>query len=305
MSWVKRNLYFVVSCAVAVLLLGAAGWYCFSEWQGNNAETDQVHQAIGELQTLTSKPITADGENIDVARGETKQAQELSGKLRKFMTPIPPVITSTSTNGIQDRELAFAVRDTIRQLRLAAAEYNVALDIPDFAFSFSAQRDKAVYAAPSRDQLVSQLGEVKAICGILFSNRITSLISLQRERTADDVNGTQPDYIEFISVTNNNLIVTPYQIAFRSFDGELGGVLAAFANQPHGIIVRSVEIEPADVDTSQTGVMNPGLGGGGGGGTPTAGVPGVKGGLAVVADEKRLKVTMLLSLVKLVSAPGR
>jgi len=299
MSWAKRNLYFVVSCAIAVVLLGVAGWYCFSEWQGNNKATDDINQAIGELKTLTGKPITADTENIEVARTEMKEAQDLSGKLRKFMTPIPPILTSTSTNGIQDRELAFAVRDTVRQLRLAAAEYNVALDQPDFAFSFSAQRDKAVYAAPSRDQLVSQLGEVKAICGILFSNRITSLVSFQREHTADDVGGTQPDYLDSISVTNNNMIVTPYQIVFRSFDAELGGVLAAFANQPHGIIVRSIEIEPADaVMTDQQGMPRPDN-------TLTPGVPGVKGGLAVVADEKRLKVTMLLNLVKLVSPPGR
>ncbi len=75
--------------------------------------------------------------------------------------------------------------------------------------------------------------QLKVICDTLFSNRVTSLESVQREHTSDDASAVQAaDYLDSISVTNNNTIITPYQVTFVCFSTELAGVLASFANQP-------------------------------------------------------------------------
>lgn len=317
MPWIKRNLYFLISCVLAVVLLGAAGWYCYTQWQGNNQSWDLLNQAYSDLKTLNSSPITPTTENIDAARAEAKQAQELASGLRKFLTPIPSI---PNTNKIDDRALAFAMSDTIRQLMLSAEANHVELP-QDFAFSFSAQRGKVVYAALSRDQLARQLGEVKAICDVLFTNRINSLQSLQRERTADDLaggGGTTPEYLEFTAVTNNNTIIAPYEVSFLCFDQELSGVLSGFANERHGMIVRTLGVEPAEAATTeggapQTPTMPEGYGPRGYGprgyGGMTPGMPQAQettiGGLPVVVDEKKLKVTMLLELVRIIPTPGR
>ena len=43
MSWIKRNLFFLVGGVVAAALLGLAGWYCYSKWQLNN-ENLEAHE---------------------------------------------------------------------------------------------------------------------------------------------------------------------------------------------------------------------------------------------------------------------
>ena len=288
MSWVKRNLYFVISCVIAVVLLGAAGWYCYTQWQGDNQAWDQISQAFDQLKQFAQKPITPDAQNIETARVQTVEIRDLDGKLRKFVTPIAPI---PETTNVDDRALTFAMRQSVADLRSTAVKFNVALDQPDFAFSFTAQLPKAVYVASSRDQLARQLGEVTAICDLLFSNRINSLVAIQRERTADDTGGTAPDYVDSISVTNNGTIITPYSITFRAFDEQLGRLIASFANEPHGMLVRSMEIEPADMAAAMETPQPP----------PTV-TPGAR---PVIVDEKRLKITMLLDLVKFVPTQGR
>ena len=49
MSWIKRNLYFVIGAVIAVILLGVAGWYFYSKWSLNNKNLDQLNQAYSDL----------------------------------------------------------------------------------------------------------------------------------------------------------------------------------------------------------------------------------------------------------------
>lgn len=314
MSWAKRNLYFLIGCVLAVALLIAAGWYCYSEWQGNSASSDSLKQAYDQLNQIGGKTPTPSTENIEAASQEAKRARELAIGLRKHLAPIPSI---PNTNNVDDRSLAAEVRNTLGQLTASAQANHVVLP-QDFAFSFSAQRDKVAYATAGRDHLARQLGEVKVLCGVLFSNRIDSLELLQRERSADDIGGTgsQNEFIEAVSVTNNDTIVTPYQITFTCFDPALSEVLAGFANQSYGIMVRTLEVEPAETTPGEPGMMmpqgmppaqmenryqpnvyQPNVGGA----TPLA----TKGGLPVVVDEKKLRVTMLLELVRIVPTPGK
>src|SRR6185437_10285911 len=91
MSWAKRNLYFLISCVLAVALLLAAGWFCYSSWSSNNANWDQLSQAYTQLQTYASKPIGAGNStvtNIDAARAETQEARARVAEFAKFFRPI-------------------------------------------------------------------------------------------------------------------------------------------------------------------------------------------------------------------------
>src|SRR5690242_15909362 len=125
MSWAKRNIYFVVSCVVAVGLLGAAGWFCYSQYDQNGKNWEELNKAYQELAQIANQPIGAGDDKIDnvkTAREQAKEAQERTVAMRKFFTTVPSI---PNTNRVDDRALAFAVRDTIRQLRVAAAAYNV------------------------------------------------------------------------------------------------------------------------------------------------------------------------------------
>src|SRR5205814_1738856 len=142
-------------------------------------------------------------------------------------------------------DLSSALSGTIAQLRRAATNASVGLQ-QDYNFSFQAQRLRVSFASGSVEPLSVQLGEVKAICDVLFQAKINSLDNLQRERvSADDATGNQTDYLADKSVTNDLAVLTPYSLSFRCFSPELGSVLAGFASSPYGLLVKAVNVEPA------------------------------------------------------------
>jgi hypothetical protein len=303
MSWAKRNIYFLVSGIVAVGLLLAAGWYCYSSWQSNSANWDQLNEAYSKLRQLATKspgPGNDTVNNIEAAKEQTKQVKERVAEMQKFFAPIRGI---PDTNHFEDRVLASAVRGTVAQLRASAQSHNVALPAttPEFAFSFSLQVGKITYEPNSGSMLSKQLAEVKVICDTLFNCRIGMLESVQRERTSDDAASqgtTAPDYVDSISLTNNGVVITPYQVTFQCFTPELGSVLSSFANQSHTVVVKTVNIQPVDATYGGVG----GEMGMQGGGLPVA--PGGRG-LPPAIDEKKLRVTMLLDFVKKVPATAQ
>jgi hypothetical protein len=144
------------------------------------------------------------------------------------------------------------------------------------------------------------------------------LDAVQRERTADDSNPANGasvganDYTDSISLTNGNVVITPYQVTFECFTPELANVISSFANQQHTVVVKTLNVLPVDSMMGGEG----GYGGGyPGGGYPGGGYPGAYGatpppvaagrGLSTVIDEKKLKVTLLLDFVKIVPTQGR
>jgi len=313
MSWAKRNLYFLVSCIIAVVLLGAAGWYCWTSYQANNANWDQLKGAYDTLKTLADKPIGPGNSEIDNIKAAKDQTEEVKKRVAEMEKLFKPIRSIPDTNHFTDRMLAFAIRDTVNQLRAAAQAKNVTLPVttPEFAFSFSLQMAKTSYDPNSAEMLARQLGEVKAICDVLFNARVMALTSIQREKTSDDTNpnqtSTQPDYVDSISLTNGTTVISPYQISFECFTPQLGTVLASFANQPHTMVVKTLDIQPVDM------VMGGGMGMGMEGGAYPGAYPGATtaqpqyrpGGLPTIIDEKKLKVIILLDIIKITPAPGR
>jgi len=287
MSWAKRNIYFLVSAILAVVLLLAAAWYCYSSWGANNANWEQLSSAYTQLGQLKNPS----DEVIQSVKDQTKEVQARIDTARKFFVPIPGI--PPGTNHLDDRALGFAVRDTVAALRAAAAQHSVALP-QDFAFSFALQETKTGYDPQSWAMLARQLGEVRVICDTLFACRVASLDSIGRERTGDDGANTSGslDYIDAISVTNNGIVITPYQITFECFTTELGSVLSSFANGTHTIIVKTLMIEPQDNMNAMEGVPQ------------QTTMMMARGGLPVVIDEKKLRITLFLDVVKIAPNQG-
>jgi hypothetical protein len=155
----------------------------------------------------------------------------------------------------------------------------------------------------------------------------------------DDSSGPQSDFLAERSATNELAIQAPYEITFRCFSPELASVLAGFASSSNAILVKSLNIElaPAVIEPVAPVVAAPvytptptapqpqprrseedafraryGLGPSRGPTTPTppppvfqpqptpgGPQPVAKGGLQTVLDEKQIKVTMLLHVVKM------
>jgi hypothetical protein len=340
MDWIKRNLVFVIGGAVTLVLMGLAGWYCYSGWSNNSQQKELITTAYEELNQLyAKKPAPGDGKkvnNIALAKEQQKEAQEFIQKLAGFLVPIPGLPPGTNVTG---RDYSAALQETITQLQREATNSSVILP-PRYKFSFEKQAGLVTFAPGTLDALAIQLGEVKAIAQVLNAAKINSLDAIRRERvpgSPDDLSGPASDYIDFQSTTNDLAIISPYEITFHSFTPELAAVLAGFAQSPHGLIVKAINVEPSlnqlqPDPTALTYVapayMSPGVspaarymeeGGGLPPGArspygnrygqpapvqpayaqPTYAQPAAKSGIQPFLKEKQLKVTLLLHVVKI------
>jgi hypothetical protein len=339
MPWVKRNLYFVIGATFAVLLLGLAGFYFYSKWKLNNLSGENLAAAYADWDRITKlnpSPGNERVDNIRLAREHQEKVREALVRVRKQFVPIPAIPNSPN---VGREEFADALRTTVERLSREAAGSGVTLP-PQYNFTFNVQRTRVSFAQGSLQPLSVQLGEIRTICDVLFRAKINSLDGLRREPVSlDDQAGSATDYLEpqIVSVTNDLAVITPYSVTFRCFSTELGAVLSGFANLPHGIIVKSLNVEPGPVSAAPTpgmiaaGVPQPTM--------PTPSQPGgsqprlifengewydpvtgeiflrppprtqqpqpqpqiatPRSGSSVVLDERELRITMELAVVKL------
>jgi len=315
MSWIKRNLYFVVGGVVAVALLALAGYYFYSKWSLNTANLEKLEQAYSEWERIinsTPNPGNNKVDNVKLAREQRKEVREVIDKVKKYFAPIPPV--PNPANGIVTKEdFASSLRRTTDQLRKEAAVGGVSLP-PNYDFSFQAERNLPNFAPGSLPQLAAQLGDIKVITSILFKAKVNSLDAVRRERvSSDDMNGPQSDYLEtgHVSVTNDLAVLVPYEVTFDCFSAELATVLASLGNAGHGIIVKAVNVEPSGMNFDPNAAGDRAMGA-----VPPAYYnnpeyrrmyrPGVqpqpapvRGGLQTMLDEESLKITLVLDVVRL------
>lgn len=244
MDWIKRNLYFLAGGAIALALMGMAGFFLYSKWQANNAEMEKLNADYSELQTLNNEnphPGSGQVNNTKLAQEQQQEVRALIEKAKAKFERIPPIPDVPNPS---ESDFAAALSRTIDQLQREATNSSVVLP-SNYRFSFEAQYTRVSFASNSIPRLAVQLGEVKAICDVLFRAKVNSLDNLRRERVSTDDNTAQmTDYSEKKSVTNDLAILAPYEVTFRTFSAELAAVLAGFAASPYGILVKSINVEP-------------------------------------------------------------
>lgn len=315
MAWIKRNLYFLLGGVIALVLLGVASFYLYTQHGRSNELTNKLDATYGELSKLNSqKPHPGNGkiDNIKTAKEQHQQMHGFIRNARKFFEPIPPIPATPEGGGIKDETFAAQLRTTIEQLQRAAATASVTLP-PRYDFSFSAIKAKISFASGSLHPLSAQLGEVKTLCDLLFTAKVNALDSIRRVKVSTDDKDV-PDYTELPATTNEMAVLTPYELTFRCFSSELAQVFTGFTYSPHGFIVKNLTIEPANASAT---APDPTLAGNPNFPTappvvtdplmpppaPRAGIaPGAgaaKGGLPTVLNERPLRVTMVVEVVKL------
>jgi hypothetical protein len=246
MSWIKRNLLFAIFSALALALVGLAGYYAYSQWTRNNTAWDSLNSDYEALKRLNSAPILPGDSkinNIDKANEQTRQLLAFIKKTRPFFQPITPI---PSQPRISDQDFSTALGLALNRLQREATNNSVILSQPDYSFSFQAERTRVSFASAGLPALAVQLGDIKAICDVLFEAKVNSLDNIRRERvSADDASGSQSDYLTDKAITNELAVITPYEITFKSFSGELATVLSGFAGSPHGLLVKAINVKSA------------------------------------------------------------
>jgi hypothetical protein len=250
MAWVKRNLYFLIGSLVAVVLMGLGGYLLYSQMSDESKISSDIEGLYAELNDYNNqKPHPgSEGEgkvdNVKAAREQQAALVAYINKTHTFFDRIPS-IPDTSNGKVTDAEFARNLQNTVVQLQREAGEKSVVLP-HDYYFTFEAQKPLLIFDPASRDRLAVSLGEVKAICDVLFDAKVNSLVWLRRELiSANDTNA--PDYLpsDEKTVSTPMADLTPYRIRFECFSGELGSVLAGFAASPHGFVVKTINVNPS------------------------------------------------------------
>lgn len=254
MSWIKRNLYFLIGSLVAVGLMVAGAIFLYSKISSANSITEEIHKQYSELNELNKQnphPGEAKAGKIDNVKAAKEQEEALRAYITKSRQYFQRVAAIPDTAKVANADFAAQLRNTMVLLHREADQASVKLP-NDYYFSFEAQRRLMLFDAGSLEHLATHLGEVKALTEILFSAKINSLDSVRRERvsTKDDTN--DPDYLSKKTTSTTLADLTPYEFTFRCFTPELAQVLSALASSPNGFIVKSINVEPAAVAMDAT-----------------------------------------------------
>ncbi|MEW6159485.1 MAG: hypothetical protein AB1813_18815, partial [Verrucomicrobiota bacterium] len=246
MPWLKRNLFLVIGGVVALGLLGFAIFFLITKIKEESQVKETLTQQTEVLKGLVNRDPYPNGENIEAVKTDQKKLQQFLAETQKLFpaAPIPQPLTT--------RELRALLDNTINDLKSEAEKAGVT--IPDqYWFTFASQKSKVEFPAGSLEPLATQLVEIKAICEVLFSAKINSLIGMKRVPIADEANTGSQDFLGSKIVTNEWAVVTPYEITFQGFSGELAAVLEGLGKHTQAFLVRNTVVErgTAQEDPSQ------------------------------------------------------
>lgn len=306
MAWFKRNLVLVIGGVVTLLLLGAAGWYSYSQYTADATVAENLAAAAASYKELNSKPLLpgdAKVNNIALATNEYARLKGFADSLKGYLAAgdLPKDLDNKTFRALLDK--------SITEMQLDAQRNNVTLPITNYWFTFQNQRSSVEFKG--LEALASQLGDIKAISSILINARVQSIVYLKRPRASDDDSGYS-DYVDRKAQTNDWAVVTPYEITFQGFSGDLARVSAGLANAKQCFIIRTVAVDKAPVAPTPSSAppMNPAMmqmtsryGAGYGGrsfGGPQAMpiAPQPARGLNTLLDENKLRFTLQLDSVR-------
>jgi hypothetical protein len=238
MNWLKRNLLLALGGVGALLLLGAAGYYLYTQIQKESSVSAQLETQINDWRRLTTRNPSATQENIQLARAEQVKLADLLKTTQRHFVP-----ASTRTN-IDSATFKSDLETTIARLNQHAQRQGVAV-APGYGYTFDWARRTITFDAAELLPLAHQLAEIEVICELLFEARVHSISRLRRAPVSRRDQGSN-EYLQGIQPVTNAVtraVVVPYEITFQGFTSELAAVLNSVQRSPHCIVVKLVDVE--------------------------------------------------------------
>lgn len=325
MAWLKKNLLLVLGGAVALVLLGVAGYFLWSRYtlesQVTQALTDQT-TALNDLMNKEPHPGNEKIDNIKAAQQQDAKLQEYAAEARKTFVPL-----EYPTN-IDSGQLKLLLDTTIDELQRSAGRAGVKLQ-PQYAFTFQGQRSLMQFDQNTRLPLARMLMDIRAIAQVVFGAKVLALDGVRRCSVATQDTPGATGTSEFWNKkpqTNELAVLTPYEFTFHSFTAELGAVLEGLYRSSNGFLVKNIVVDtspsqllekPAEDELTAAPAATPSMsmmqmqmmmryGLRGRYPTPTPApqeTPAVtsKGGLSPMLDEKPFRVVLQVEVLRLLS----
>ncbi len=235
MDWLKRNTTLLVGALVALVLLGAAGYYLYSQIQRNEAISQKLQQRRDKWQSLVGNDPYPDEANIKAARKDAQRVNAFLGKVRaQFGRPRSLEVTNSS-------QFKSLLETTLAELRNKARRYGVRLPRNQYHFTFEPQSTMVQFKTNNIPALASQLADIEAICEVLFKPRIHELVQIRRVPISDQDMGRN-QFISRSIETNQVAVVAPYTVTFKGFNAEFSNVVKGLTKAKECFLVKQVSV---------------------------------------------------------------
>lgn len=251
MDWIKKNMVLVVSCAIALVAIGAAGYYLvvqMGKYEQAGGQLSSVASGVNALLVKNPHPGAGKVDNIAAIKTDLQ-------RLEQFKKELTATFKSTPLGGQTEQAFKAELADLLAYIEREGKRTGVSAPT-NFNASFTAQKVGFRFASNSLGPLSMQLADLREITRILVEARVNSIESYKRVPVSEDDTGPyarnadENDYITNLKIKTNEFtgaIVHPYEITFRCFSEELGRVLEGISHSPYSIILKTVGVEPAEV----------------------------------------------------------
>jgi hypothetical protein len=251
MDWLKKNMVLVVSCAIALVAIGASGYYLvvqMGKYEQAGGQLSSVANGVNALLVKNPHPGAGKVDNIAAIKSDLQ-------RLNQFKQELTSTFKSTPLGGQTEQAFKAELADILAYIEREGKRTGVSSPT-NFNLSFTAQKIGFRFASNSLGPLSMQLADLREITRILVEARVNSIESYKRVPVSEDDTGpyarnaSEDDYITNLKIKTNEFtgaIVHPYEITFRCFSEELGRVMEGIAHSPYSIILKTVGVEPAEV----------------------------------------------------------
>ncbi|MCX6863514.1 MAG: Amuc_1100 family pilus-like protein [Verrucomicrobia bacterium] len=324
MSWIKRNLAFVISLAVAAALLIGGAVFLFSAQSEAEAATGELEAKKNEYDTLVKREPYPNAKNIDLAKAEQARFNTLKTQALATFSQYP------SVGVLDDASFKALLTRTISDLEHSAERKGVKLptgadsssgSASKYNFTFNSQRRELRLPPNTLQPLVLALTDIREFTELLFASKIHSLLHIKRSPIGTNELAGSGDILSK-KVSTNTVIgagIYPYEVQFQCFSSELGDVLTRFVGASNAYVLKTLNVDrPSSDDSAEAAPVNPAAGMMAmmsryglrpGMGTmppsqanPSAPAPSGKVG-DIVLEQKPIKVTLGFEVVRLASPP--
>jgi len=312
MVWIKRNLSMVISGVIALGLLGYGGWYFWSARQRNVTIEAEIEQNKQEIERYLSMAVTPSQSNLNNVRREIERLTQFNALAKKqFPAPAAPPMA------LNDESFKTLLQTTVNDLHQQARAVGIQIE-PDYYFTFEIHKGSLQFRPETLRPLYDRLQEVKAVAGILVNARVNRIVGFRRAAVPNELPtgpGAAPvgagDYLSAKPRAHAETVMMmwPYEVTFDCFTAQLGTVIEAIERIEQGIIIKALtsEIAPEAMGPRRGQQPGPGTrptierrrpGAPNAPNAPAAAAPTPSAALETVIDEKLLRVTLHLEVLR-------
>ena len=183
MSWIKRNLAFVISLTVAAALLIGGAVYLFSAQSEAETATGELEAKKNEYDTLVKREPYPNAKNIDLAKAEQVRFNTLKSQALATFSQYPAagVLDDASFKALLTRTISDLEHSAERKgVKLPAGADSASGSASKYNFTFNSQRRELRLPPSTLQPLVLALTDIRQFTEILFASKIHSLLQIKR-----------------------------------------------------------------------------------------------------------------------------